>query len=108
MSINKQPIYPHLVRRVPDQFSWIDHRLVREQYIDHISPGAAALYLFLVTVSDSQGMSYYSDQTLQKRIGLGDVSLETVRQELVTQRLVGWLRPLYQILPLDHRRVDHD
>jgi hypothetical protein len=108
MSICKQPIYPHLVRRVPDQFSWVDHRLVRERYIDHVSTGAASLYLFLITVSDSQGLSYYSDQSLSNRLGLDDMGLETARQELIVQRLVGWQRPLYQVLSLDHRRADYD
>lgn len=108
MSINKQAIYPHRIRRVPDQFSWVDHRLVREQYIDHIGTGAAALYLFLVTVSDARGLSYYSDQTLQKRLGLDDPGLETARNELIVQQLIGWQKPLYQVLALDHRRADHD
>jgi len=108
MSICKQPIYPHLIRRVPDQFSWVDHRLVQECYIDHISTGAAALYLFLITVSDSQGLSYYSDQSLEKRLGLDDRGLERARKELIAQQLIGWQRPLYQVLSLDHRRNDHD
>ncbi len=108
MSIYKQPVYPHLVRQVPDQFSWVDHRLIRERYIDHIGTGAAALYLFLITVSDSQGLSYYSDQTLEKRLGLDNRGLETARQELIAQQLIGWQRPLYQVLSLDHRRTDHD
>ena len=108
MSINKQAICPHRIRRVPDQFSWVDHRLVREQYIDHIGTGAAALYLFLVTVSDARGLSYYSDQTLQKRLGLDDPGLETARNELIVQQLIGWQKPLYQVLALDHRRADHD
>ena len=50
-----------MIRRVPEQFSWVDHRLVRERYIDGLSNSAAALYLFLVTVSDARGMSYYGD-----------------------------------------------
>jgi hypothetical protein len=41
---------------VPSQFSWIDQRLVRERYIDQLSPHACALYLFLVTVADAQGL----------------------------------------------------
>jgi len=45
-----------MVRQVPDQFSWRDHRLVREYRIDHLSHRASALYLFLVTVSDNRGL----------------------------------------------------
>lgn len=67
MTVNKQPVLTHMVRQVPEQFSWIDHRLVREHYIDHLKHQASALYLFLVKVSDSQGLSYYSDTTLGKK-----------------------------------------
>ena len=50
-------VLPGRVRQVPRQFSWIDHRLVRERFIDRCDAPAAALYLFLVTVGDAQGVS---------------------------------------------------
>ena len=52
---------PERLRHVPRQFSWIDHRLVRNRHIQGPSPSALSLYLFLCTVSDARGMSYYSD-----------------------------------------------
>ena len=104
MTVNKSPIYPHLVRRVPEQFSWIDHRLVRERYIDYLSSRAAALYLFLVTVSDNQGLSYYGDPTLQKRLGLEGGELHGAREELIRLHLIAFRKPLYQVLPLEQRR----
>jgi len=82
----------------------VDHRLVRERYIDYISHRAAALYLFLVTVSDAKGLSYYGDETLQKRLCM-DTSLSDARDALVQQRLIAYKKPLYQVLALDHRRV---
>jgi len=104
MTVNKSPIHPHLVRRVPEQFSWIDHRLVRERYIDSLSHRAAALYLFLVTVSDNQGLSYYGEPTLQKRLGLAADELHGTREELIKFQLIAFKKPLYQVLPLDPRR----
>lgn len=104
MTVNKTPIHPHLVRRVPEQFSWIDHRLVRERYIDHLSHRAAALYLFLVTVSDNQGLSYYGEPTLQKRLGLEAGELHGAREELIGHKLIAFKKPLYQVLPLEQRR----
>ena len=106
MTINKQPPCPHMIRRVPEQFSWVDHRLVRERYIDYISHGAATLYLFLVTVSDSRGLSYYGDETLQKRLAMESAGLAKARDALIQQRLIAYQRPLYQVLALDHRRED--
>lgn len=95
-----------MIRRVPEQFSWVDHRLVRERYIDYISHGAGTLYLFLVTVSDSRGLSYYGDETLQKRLAMESAGLAKARDALIQQRLIAYQRPLYQVLALDHRRED--
>ena len=61
MAVIKRVLCPERLRRVPPQFSWIDHRLVRDRHIAGRSAEALALYLFLVTVADGQGLSYYSD-----------------------------------------------
>ena len=63
-NMQKHPIYPERIRTPPKQFSWVDHRLVRDHYIDRCSHQSAALYLFLVTVADAQGLSYYSDRLM--------------------------------------------
>jgi len=42
----------------------VDQRLVQERYIDQLSHEACALYLFLVTVADAQGLSFYADRSL--------------------------------------------
>jgi hypothetical protein len=55
----KQVLHPDRLRRVPAQFSWLDQRLVREGYIGRCNAQALALYLMLVTVADSRGLSYY-------------------------------------------------
>jgi len=104
MTVNKQPILPHMLRQVPEQFSWIDHRLVREHHIDHLSNQAAALYLFLVTVSDNRGLSYYSDKTLGKRLNMNTSVLSDARNSLVHHRLIAYREPLYQVLALDSRK----
>lgn len=93
-----------MIRRIPEQFSWIDHRLVREGYIDHLSHQAAALYLLLVTVGDNRGLSYYSDKTLSKRLNMDIVALTEARNLLVQYQLVAYRKPLYQVLALEQRR----
>ena len=56
--MDKRPLSLAKLRTVPRQFSWVDQRLVRDHSIDQLSPQACALYLFLVTVADAQGLSY--------------------------------------------------
>lgn len=99
--MHKQLISRTRLRQVPRQFSWVDHRLVREHYIDHLSPEACALYLFLVTVADAQGLSYYADRSLSQRLSLSPLALNQARQTLVSHGLVAYRRPLYQVLSLD-------
>ena len=59
--MNKKILRPDRLRQVPAQFSWVDQRLVRDNFLRHADPTAWALYLVLVTVADAQGLSYYSD-----------------------------------------------
>ena len=86
---------------MPPQFSWIDHRLVRDRHIAGKSVEALALYLFLVTVADGQGLSYYSDAGISKLLPLDGPALTRARQELIRARLIAYERPLYQVLSLD-------
>ena len=99
--IKKYPVSPKRVRKIPKQFSWVDHRLVREGYIEQISHPSGILYLFLLTVSDAQGLSYYSGPTICKRLKMDQTTLNQSRDELIRLALVAYKRPLYQILALD-------
>jgi hypothetical protein len=96
----KTPVRPDRIRTVPDQFSWVDHRLVRDRYIERLTHKACALYLFLVTVADAKGLSYYSDQSLCERLAMNEASLDSARSELRQTGLVAYKRPIYQVLPL--------
>jgi hypothetical protein len=100
MSMHKHPISLAQLRRVPKQFSWVDQRLVRERYIDRLSHEACALYLFLVTVADAQGLSYYAERSLCQRLSMTAAQLGQARHTLITQRLLAYRHPLYQVLAL--------
>ena len=97
----KLPILKHRIRKVPKQFSWIDHRLVRDRHIETFTHPAAALYLFLVTVGDVNGLSYYGDKAVMKRLGMDQSMLQDARSCLVQNGMIAWQRPLYQVLSLD-------
>ena len=96
----KRVLRPERLRRVPAQFSWIDQALVQGHLIDRLDPVAAALYLFLVTVADAQGLSYYGAATLARRLHLSDAQLAAARAQLIELDLVAYQAPLYQVLAL--------
>jgi hypothetical protein len=97
----KRVLCAERVRQIPAQFSWVDQRLVRERHIERCDPPAAALYLFLLTVADGQGLSYYSDAALVRCLSLSAARLSQARGDLLRVGLIAYQRPLYQVLALD-------
>lgn len=99
--VSKRPIVPERVRKIPKHFSWLDHRLVRDRHIERLSHRATALYLFLVTVADAAGLSYYSDRSICRRLAMDPGILHQARADLSAAGLIAWQSPLYQVLSLE-------
>jgi len=100
MKTVKRVLRPERVRLVPEQFSWIDQALVQRHFIDRCDTRAAALYLFLVTVADAQGLSYYASATIAGRLHLSVDELGAARDQLMALDLIAYQAPLYQVLSL--------
>lgn len=98
--INKHLLRPDRLRQIPASFSWVDHRLVRHECLRRADPRAWALYLFLVTVADLQGLSYYSDASIARHLNLDLLALSAARQQLLQADLIAYHKPLYQVLAL--------
>jgi hypothetical protein len=98
--IHKHPPRPERLRQIPPSFSWVDHRLVRHQHLRRAEPQSWALYLFLVTVADSRGLSYYSDASIARHLNLDPLGVGAARQRLIELDLIAYRKPLYQVLAL--------
>jgi len=85
---------------VPPSFNWVDHRLVRDNHINRCDCTSLALYLFLVTVSDVEGLSYYSDASICRRLNIDPLQLSSARLQLEKADLIAFRKPLYQVLSL--------
>ena len=92
---------PERRRRIPESFSWVDHRLVRDRYVQRCSPPALALYLVLITVADADGVSFYGDGTLCRMLRWPAWQLSSARHELEQSGLVAYQAPFYQVLSLE-------
>ena len=106
--MQKRVLIPARVRQVPRQFSWVDQRLVREHYLERCSVESWALYLFLLTVGDAQGLSYYADASIGKYLSMDSVRLERARQQLIQAGLIAYERPLYQVLSLQAPKLSSE
>jgi len=98
----KRLLRPERARHLPTQFSWIDQRFVRHRLIELCDHSTLALYLFLITVSDGQGLSYYSDQSITQRLSMDNSELLRARQWLIQLDLIAYDAPLYQVLQLEN------
>ncbi len=87
-------------RHVPDHFSWIDHRLIRDGYIPRGTVTDWAVYLVLVAVADRNGMSFYSDLSLCRMLRIAPAQLNQARRHLQEVELIAWEEPFYQVLSL--------
>lgn len=99
--MKKHLLRPERLRRVPPQFSWVDQRLFRHGRCARCDSDALALYLFLLTVSDAQGLSYYSDPSISRLLRWELLQLSAARQRLIESELIAYRKPLYQVLSLD-------
>lgn len=105
--LSKEIICPGRLRHLPAGFGWIDHRLVRENMIVNYSCEALSLYLFLVTVADEDGVSWYSESAIVKRLALSSEMLKLARQELSAGQLIAYRNPYYQVLEVPQERKAH-
>ena len=100
MRERKAVVVEERVRRVPKQFSWVDHRLVRDGFCRRCRPEDLALYLMLVTVGDAEGLSYYSDRSVARLINVAEPAVAAAREGLIRADLVAFRHPVYQVLEL--------
>ena len=62
------------------------------------------LYLFLVVVGDRQGRSYYSARSVMEILHLRSQAFEHARKELISEGLIRYLRPYWEVKNISQRR----
>jgi hypothetical protein len=102
---HKKLLRPERQRQIPPHFSWLDHRLIRQHRLRECDHSAWALYLFLVSVGDAQGLSYYSDASLARALKVDPLKLSAARRQLIDADLIAYQKPLYQVLDLAEKSV---
>ncbi len=91
---NSRPPEPDRIRSFPRRWGWVDVGLYDSGMIATITGEEALLYLALLCVSDRQGLSWWRDDTLGKRIGLGESGFQEAKRRLLEKRVVGF-RPFH-------------
>ena len=99
---------PQRVRRIEKSFAWIDHRLLRNGYLQVMTHQDQALYLFRVLAGDRHGVSFYRKGKISDALGLDWVQFEVARDRLIDLKLIAFdpynactPNGYYQVLPVD-------
>jgi predicted ester cyclase len=104
---------PQRVRRIEKSFAWIDHRLLRNGYLQVMTHQDQALYLFLVLAADRHGVSFYRKEKICDALDLDWVQFEVARDRLIDLKLIAFVgynactpNGYYQVLPVDGQAPD--
>jgi hypothetical protein len=99
---------PQNIRNIKGSFAWIDHRLMRNGYLQVMTHDDMVLYLFLILAADRNGVSFYRKEKICKAVSLDFNQFEIARDRLVNMKLIVFegysvLSPngYYQILPVE-------
>ena len=58
--IESSPLEPDRIRKITGSFAFIEHRFLHDGFWHSLDHHQLLLYLFLIIVSDRNGLSYYS------------------------------------------------
>jgi hypothetical protein len=88
------------VRRITGSFAFIEHRFLRNGFWDSLSHHELLLYLFLILVSDRNGVSYYSYDKIYSLLRITADEYLTARNSLIDKDLIAFDGYFFQVLSL--------
>jgi hypothetical protein len=98
--LRKKILKPERVRSIKGGFSFIPHRFVTDGFLQSLSAAALLLYLFLVTVSDRYGLSFYSDDSICSLLQMPSGNYQQARTALIEKDLIDFDGTFFQVLEL--------
>lgn len=103
--ISKQPINPHRIRKITGSFSWIDHRLMTDGFLEPMAPAEMLLYFFLILVGDKHGVSFYSYDTICALLKIDVDRFIWARERLIKRSLIACENGRFQVLQLPDKSI---
>ena len=103
--IEKTPLCPQRVRKITGSFAFIEHRFLRDGFLESLTHHELLLYLFLVLVADRNGLSYYSYDKICTLLRLSLDEYLVARDALIKKDLIAFDGHLFQALCLPQNRA---
>jgi len=101
--IKKKVLKPDRIRRIQGGFSFIPHRFLTDGFLASLSQAEILLYLFLILVSDRNGLSFYSYDAICTLLQITVDEYVEARDALIQKDLVAFDGTLFQVLDLPEK-----
>jgi hypothetical protein len=106
--INKKILNADRVRQINGGFSFIPHRFVLDGFLAALGQKELLLYLFLVLVSDRNGLSFYSYDRICTLLEISLDEYIASRDSLIEKDLIAFDGTIFQVLSLPKKGADKD
>ncbi|MBW1863612.1 MAG: helix-turn-helix domain-containing protein [Deltaproteobacteria bacterium] len=103
--IKKKILKPDRVRRINGGFSFIPHRFLTDGFLTTLSQKEILLYLFLILVSDRNGLSFYSYDSICSLLQITADQYIDARNALIKKDLIAFDGTVFQILDLPKKPI---
>jgi hypothetical protein len=104
--IRKRILNPQRVRRIEGSFSFIPHRFLTDGFLTSLEQKELLVYLFLVLVSDRDGLSYYSYESICRLLQITVEEYIDARDGLMEKDLLAFDGTLFQVLHLPSKPIE--
>lgn len=95
-----QPLEPRRVRRPRGAYGWTDLRAITQGHVEKVGSAAALTYLFLCSVGDMAGLSFWSRERMTRVLGLDAEVIHEALDKLVAADLIARQGQVIQVLPI--------
>src|SRR5258707_4765528 len=95
-----EPLEPRRIRHPRGAYGWADLRVATEGHLASLGSQGALVYLFLCTVGNRAGISFWSRVRMAKVLNLTPAEINSALATLIAADLIVTNDRVIQVLPL--------
>lgn len=103
--MDRSPLVPRSVRKIAGSFAFIEHRLLRDGFLESLTYHELALYFFLILAADRNGISFYGYDRICTTLDLLLDDYILARNALIEKDLIAFDGHRFQVLSLTQKPV---
>jgi len=103
--MNKKILCPNRIRCIKGSFAFIEHRFLQNGYMEGLHHNELILYIFLILVSDRNGLSWYAYDKICSILCMPLESYIEARNGLIDKNLIATDGYMFQVLSLPDQPV---